>query len=112
MASASICLLDHNVLLLASMHEQQQEGRSEEKYSIHNAKRKARLEHCTCFVDAGSKGRVTAEPIRSERDAKIVVDSKVGAIGRGNTTEFIDTRYERSDEAKIDESDEVCGVPG
>ena len=51
-----VSLLYHNFLLVATVHEQQQEGCDGKEYTIHDTKGETGLEHGTRLVEVYSKG--------------------------------------------------------
>lgn len=96
------------LVLLMSAHKQQQNAGIEEKDAIHDAKRKARLQHRARLIHIDREGRVGRLPEVSERAQADVqrAGGEIGATGVGNVAELDHTRDESADEAHVDERDE------
>lgn len=107
MTSPPISLLhNHMILLIPSLHKQQQESGGEEEDNIHDPKSKARLEHRARLVHIQREWIIATESIIVERDGEGPVVGKVGAVGFGNRSEFVHGSYQGAHEAEIDKGDE------
>ena len=65
--SPVVCLLRyHHIRFSIAVHREQDQGCYEEKYAVHDAKRKGRFEHGTCLVGVDMYAIRAADPIRSQ----------------------------------------------
>lgn len=113
MTAPPIRLLHLDVPIISlPMHEQQQKARDKKEDTIHDPKRKARLQHGAILVRVETKRRTAANTIIVDGDGKVAVGGKVCAVRVGDVAEFVDTGNECADEGKIDQGDEVSGVAG
>ena len=91
--------------------EESQDTRNEEEYAVHDAKRKASLQHCALFIRRKVQGvnRHTAES-KANSVRRAFCDR--GAILAADAAQFVDACDEGADEAEIDERGEACVLTG
>ncbi|KAL8642703.1 MAG: hypothetical protein Q9228_000633 [Teloschistes exilis] len=110
MAPPPIGLLHHHFPVIPiPMHEQQQKRRDGEEDAIHDAKRKARLQHGAILVDVEVEGRGAADAIVVDGEGEAAVGGEVGTTGVRDAAEFVDSGDKGPDEAEIDEGGEEGG---
>lgn len=108
-AGINLPLLRHLGIITFPMHEQQPEARKGEEYTIHDPKRKARLQHRTRPINAPREGTISIESIRPDREVEITVCGEVHAVCVGDGAELVHARDEGADEAEVDEGAEDGG---
>lgn len=94
--------------LMVSPSNQQREDRSdEEEDAVHDAKRKARLQHGAVLISIDVDS-IQAESAGAAADGEEIVSARnVGAVPVGGVAEGVDGADEGADEEEIDERDKV-----
>lgn len=104
-------LNNHLPIIPLPMHKQQQKARDGKEDAIHDAKRKARLQHRTMLVCVQMERRLPGNTIIVDGDGEIAVGGEVGAVRIAYVTELVNASDEGADEAEVDEGDEEGRVP-
>lgn len=90
--------------------QQCQETGNEKEDAVHDAESETCFQHCTILVHVDGQTidttPDTAEYAKGNATGVCAVSIDMSAIGFGNTTEFVYTGYESTDEAEVDEGDE------
>ena len=108
MASPSVSFFDHHFPFV-SAHEQQHEARNGKEDAVHDAERKAGLQHCTRLVDVRREWAASIKAVGAQAHVEGAIVTEVGAVGLGNTAQLVNARNERTNEAEVNEGDEDGG---
>jgi len=94
----------------SSAVEQRQHAGDEEEDDIHDAERKASLQHAALFI--GSEMQAVDRRITKDAEVDLVRLSghHAGAVLVCDAAQFVDTCDQCADKAQVDEGDEACVV--
>lgn len=112
MASTSISLLNHHLLIFRAPHEQQQKGGRDEEDNVHDAKGKTCFQHGAWLIHIERVRVIAADPARRYQEVGIARVGEVGAVGFGNVSQFVHACNKRAHKAEVDEGDEEGGSSG
>jgi len=106
--SAVMCLPDICILAIfppTGMEESKHAG-NEKENTIHNPKRKARLQHRTLLIGRKVQSVNRRTPKYAKANLVCISGGNVCTVLMCDAAEFVDTGDERTDETEVDEGDE------
>lgn len=100
------------IIAMTAMQHHRNNSRPHEEDNLHNAERKARLQHRAGLIEVESERVIRASAPFAKRtqgdDDRPAIPA--AAVGIGDETQLVDSRDESAQEAQVDEGDEDGGA--